>query len=139
MCRWTNRIPADASLRSRCPRWRARGSHVLSEVGRLIQQSIRISAVSARYGGEEFVNCLSETDTPGAERAAERIRSAIEAFPFKLDENTIQVKISIGIAIAPEHGKDLKSLVAAADRALYCAKETGRNRVCVAEDSDSAE
>jgi len=112
------------------------GSHVLSEVGRLIQQSVRVTDVSARYGGEEFISYLSETDTAGSEMAAERIRSAIEAFAFKLDETSIQVTISVGIAIAPEHGTSLKALVATADRALYRAKETGRNRVCLAEASE---
>ena len=108
------------------------GSHVLAEVGRLIQQSIRIADVSARYGGEEFLSYLAETDTAGVELAAERIRSEIEAFPFVLDDVSIHVNISIGIAIAPRHGENIKTLVAAADKALYQAKETGRNRVCIA-------
>ncbi len=108
------------------------GSHVLAEVGRLIQQCIRVSDVSARYGGEEFLSYLAETDTKGAEVAAERIRSGIEAFSFTLDDVSIQVTISIGIAVAPMHGKSIKALVAAADQALYQAKGTGRNRVCIA-------
>jgi diguanylate cyclase (GGDEF)-like protein len=49
---------------------------------------------------------------------------------------TIGVKISIGIATAPEHGTELKALVKAADEALYRAKETGRNKVCLAGESD---
>lgn len=108
------------------------GSHVLAEVGRIIQHSIRIADVSARYGGEEFLSYLAETDTPGLEFAAERIRSDMEAFEFVLDDVSIRVTISIGIAVSPRHGKSLKELVAAADRALYRAKETGRNRVCLA-------
>lgn len=108
------------------------GSHVLAEVGRLIQQSIRIADVSARYGGEEFLSYLAETDTAGVELAGERIRSEIEAFPFVLDDVSIHVTISIGIAVAPRHGENIKTLVAAADQALYRAKETGRNRVCIA-------
>lgn len=109
------------------------GSHVLSEVGGIIQRALRIADVTARYGGEEFLGYLAETDIPGVELVAERIRAAVEAHPFMLDDVTISVQISIGIAVAPEHGTDIKSLVAAADRALYRAKETGRNRVCVAE------
>ncbi len=108
------------------------GSHVLAEVGRLIRQSFRISDVSARYGGEEFLSYLAETDTTGAELVGERIRSEIQAFPFILDEVSIHVTISIGIAVAPRHGENIKTLVAAADQALYRAKETGRNRVCSA-------
>lgn len=108
------------------------GSHVLAEVGKIIQHSIRVEDVSARYGGEEFLSYLAETDVQGVEVAAERIRSDIEAFAFVLDEVSISVTISIGIAVAPGHGKDIKTLVAAADQALYRAKESGRNRVCIA-------
>jgi len=108
------------------------GSHVLSEVGRIIQHAIRSADISARYGGEEFLSYLAETDTPGAELAAERIRGAIEAHAFVLDDVSIRVTISIGIATAPGRGKSLKGLVAEADRALYRAKEEGRNRVCIA-------
>jgi len=108
------------------------GSHVLAEVGRIIRHGIRIEDVSARYGGEEFLSYLAETDIPGVELAAERIRSEIEAFPFVLDEVSIHITISIGIAVAPRNGESIKALVAAADQALYRAKETGRNRVCIA-------
>ena len=108
------------------------GSHVLAEVGRVIQESVRIADVSARYGGEEFLSYLAETDEAGVGVVAERIRSGIEAFPFVLDDVTIHVNISIGIALAPSHGESIKALVAAADQALYRAKETGRNRVCIA-------
>lgn len=108
------------------------GSHVLAEVGQIIRQGIRVADASARYGGEEFLSYLAETDVEGVERAAERVRSDIEAYSFVLDEVSIHVTISIGIAVAPGHGADMKTLVAAADQALYRAKETGRNRVCIA-------
>jgi diguanylate cyclase (GGDEF)-like protein len=107
------------------------GSHVLAEVGRLIRESIRAVDVAARYGGEEFVAYLSESAMLGAAQAAERIRRAIESHPFTRDGVTIQVTISIGVALCPEHGRDIETLVRRADRALYRAKETGRNRVCL--------
>ncbi len=107
------------------------GSHVLAEVGRLIRESIRAVDVAARYGGEEFVAYLSESSLPGATQVAERIRKSIEGHPFTLDGVTIQVTISIGIASCPEHGRDIQALVGRADHALYRAKETGRNRVCI--------
>lgn len=106
------------------------GSHVLAEVGRIIRDGFRSADVSARYGGEEFVTYLAETDVDGAELAAERIRSAIEAHTFVLDDVSIHVTISIGLATTSGHGGSVKELVGAADRALYRAKETGRNRVC---------
>ena len=108
------------------------GSHVLAEVGRIIREGIRVEDVSARYGGEEFISYLAEADRAGVELAAQRLRGQIEASPFVLDDLSIHVTISIGVAVAPKHGKDIKTLVAVADQALYRAKETGRNRVCVA-------
>ncbi|MCP3979390.1 MAG: GGDEF domain-containing protein [bacterium] len=109
------------------------GSHVLTEIGELIRASIRVADVSARYGGEEFVSYLAEVDSDGALPVAERIRAAVESHAFTLGGTTIGVTISIGVGHAPLHGQDLNSLVGAADRALYRAKQTGRNRVCVAD------
>jgi two-component system cell cycle response regulator len=108
------------------------GSHVLAEVGKLIRESLRARDVSGRYGGEEFNTYLSEVDAHKAFVAAERVRLVIASHPFSLDGNTIRVTISIGVARYPEHGSDIKTLVARADRALYDAKESGRNRVVLA-------
>ena len=107
------------------------GSHVLAEVGRLIRESIRVVDVSGRFGGEEFVSYLPEAPLAAAHQVAERVRSAIERHSFTLDRQTIDVTISIGIALSPDHGREITTLVAQADRALYRAKESGRNRVCV--------
>lgn len=107
------------------------GSHVLSEVGKVIHDAIRCADVSARYGGEEFVSYLAETGTTGARMAAERIREAVEEHSFVLDDRSVRVTMSIGVASAPEDGTTLKELVGAADEALYRAKATGRNRVCM--------
>lgn len=108
------------------------GSHVLAEVGGIIRHCIRNADVSARYGGEEFISYLAETDQAGAHMAAERIRKSIEDHTFVLDDVSIGVNISIGVSTAPQHGTTLKELVGKADAALYQAKETGRNRVCIA-------
>ena len=107
------------------------GSHVLSEVGRLISRSIRGADVAARYGGEEFIAYLPEADGAGAVQVAERIRMAIESNEFTLDGKTARATISVGIGLFPGHGGELKALVARADQALYRAKEDGRNRVCL--------
>ncbi len=113
------------------------GSHVLSEVGWLIREGFRSTDVSARYGGEEFLAYMSEVTLEGGRQAAERIRSAVEEHPFtRTDERgrstTVRLTISLGVSEFPRHGSSLESLVAAADEALYRAKELGRNRVCVA-------
>jgi len=113
------------------------GSHVLSEVGGLIQQGLRSTDVSARYGGDEFVAYMSEVSLKGGAQAAHRIRSAVEAHSFtRTDESgrttSLRLTLSLGVSAFPRHGASLEALVAAADAALYRAKESGRNRVCVA-------
>ena len=113
------------------------GSYVLSEVGRLIREAIRSTDVSARYGGEEFLAYLAEVGLEKGMKIAERVRSAVEAHRFtRVDESgekrTLRTTISLGVSALPHHGQTLESLVAAADAALYRAKELGRNRVCSA-------
>ena len=107
------------------------GSHVLAGVGRLIRESIRTEDVAARYGGEEFIAYLPERTADEARRAAERIRRTIQKEPLTFEGVTIGVTISIGVATFPEHGRDIQSLVGRADKALYRAKASGRNRVCI--------
>ena len=109
------------------------GSHVLSEVGGVIDRAVRTADVSAVYGGEEFISYLAESDMEGALLAAERVRTAIEAHRFVYDGVEVRITISIGAATAPGHGTTIKELVREADRALYRAKGAGRNRVCAAE------
>jgi diguanylate cyclase (GGDEF)-like protein len=108
------------------------GSHVLAEVGKLIIDSVRRRDVAGRYGGEEFIAYLSEVDPNDALQAAERVRKAIATHPFTLDDKTVRVTISIGVAHYPVHGNDSKELIGAADKALYDAKNRGRNRVMLA-------
>lgn len=110
------------------------GSHVLSEVGRLIRESIRTVDVSARYGGEEFVSYFAEASIDEGRLAAERIRTAVANHSFTRNGVTIGVTISIGVAAAPRNGGDFETLVEAADRALYRSKDRGRNRVSAAGD-----
>ena len=107
------------------------GSHALAEVGRLIRESIRTEDVAARYGGEEFIAYLPERTSDEARRAAERIRRTIEKAPITHEGVTIFVTISIGVATFPDHGRDITTLVGRADKALYRAKNSGRNRVMV--------
>ncbi|HEY3383942.1 MAG TPA: GGDEF domain-containing protein [Vicinamibacterales bacterium] len=109
------------------------GSHCLSEVGRLIRECTRVVDVSGRYGGEEFVSYLPETDVENSVMVAERIRQTMEAREFRYNDIVYGVRISIGIAEFPAHGGDVESLITAADTALYCAKNQGRNRTIVFE------
>ena len=100
------------------------GDEVLRAVGNAIRASIRGTDVAARYGGEEFAVLLPRTDMSSAVRVGERIRIEIAT-----NSNLLRrVTASLGVAtLAP--GGDLASLVNQADKALYRAKQTGRDRV----------
>lgn len=107
------------------------GSHVLAEVGKIIRENIRKVDFAARYGGDEFLVALTEANSQGAQAFANRLRLRIEETIFKNDFFSLQLTASLGLAmINPfEVDIDARSLVRYADRALYKAKEGGRNRV----------
>ena len=86
-----------------------------------------------RFGGEEFTAVLPRTGHTEALRVAERLRRAMASTPVVIDaDTTVQISVSIGVAVLGKHGHDLTDLLAAADHALYRAKDTGRNRVTLA-------
>ena len=95
---------------------------------------VRQSDVVARYGGEEFAIILPETPLEGALVKAQRIRETIASHPF--DGRDTQplgsITVSVGIAAYPGVAPDATALIRAADRAMYEAKQGGRNRVCTA-------
>ena len=105
------------------------GDEVLSRMGRVLQESVYETDFVARYGGEEFVVLFPQADPAGVRKKAESIRRRIEAEKFTFGWNEIRVTASIGIAHYPVDGADGAALVAAADKALYRAKDAGRNRV----------
>jgi len=106
------------------------GDVVLRTLGGLIEDSIRGSDLAARYGGEEFAIVLYHTDGPGAYQIAERLRQAVEDCKVRDKGNVLYVTISLGVATFPhEVIHDSNDLVECADKALYKAKENGRNRV----------
>ncbi len=107
------------------------GSFVLSEVGKIVRENIRNIDVGARYGGDEFLIMLTETNREGAAIFCERLRKAISINHFRNDRDEIRLTASLGFAIT--HPKDCmtdaRSLVRAADLALYEAKRSGRDCV----------
>ena len=115
------------------------GDETLKKVAALIRGSLRKVDIVARYGGEEFVAVLPESVASTAHEVAERIRSSIARHDFKIYDSQTKVTVSIGIATFPDDvfpgGKpafydDLAfDLIRHADKALYRAKEEGRNRV----------
>jgi diguanylate cyclase (GGDEF)-like protein len=107
----------------------ARGDAVLRELAQRVQEQIREVDTFARYGGEEFVVVLPETTVEGATQLAERICVAVRREPFHTEgEESLEVTVSVGGAAFPAHGSSAATLMRAADRALYVAKNDGRDR-----------
>jgi diguanylate cyclase (GGDEF)-like protein len=105
-----------------------RGDAVLVELAARVRAQVRDVDTLARYGGEEFVVVLPETDRSGAVQAAERICAAVRRRPFGEDgEQPIDVTLSLGIAVFPDHGTSSTTLLRRADEALYSAKRGGRD------------
>jgi diguanylate cyclase (GGDEF)-like protein len=107
------------------------GDQVLIGVAGMLRSQVREYDVVGRFGGEEFVVLLPGADLPEARRVAERLRTRIGRMAVTADEAMITVTVSAGVALMSVHGDDLIELLAAADLALYRAKELGRNRVCI--------
>jgi len=106
------------------------GDVVLKTLGGLVKMVMRDSDLAARYGGEEFALILYHTKPQEAYNIAERLRKTVEQHKFKAGDLELSVNISIGVAsyYHPDI-TDAKSLIECADKALYRAKEEGRNRV----------
>ncbi len=104
------------------------GDLVLKEIALCIRKSIRLNDIPARYGGEEFVVIVPETSEQGALITAERIRTTIEQHVVVSLDRQLKVTVSVGCSAFPENAPSQQSLIDTADKALYVAKETGRNR-----------
>jgi diguanylate cyclase (GGDEF)-like protein len=105
------------------------GDQVLVKVADCFRKSCRDSDFAARFGGEEFVLLLEEADSHNALKFAERLREAITELSLSGIEQTITA--SLGIACLRPETQSLDELIIRADRALYEAKHSGRNRCCV--------
>ena len=103
------------------------GDVALRMIADSLRDELRGDDTAARYGGEEFAVILAHADAAGALVAAERLRMRIEALDIP---RVGSLTVSIGVANFPVHASTRDSLVLAADRGLYVAKRTGRNRVC---------
>ncbi len=115
------------------------GDAVLAGIASAMNALLRDYDITGRFGGEEFVILLPQTNAPGATRIAERLREKLSEIIIPINvgtvaESPLRVTVSIGVATLDGSRRDLDDMLAAADAALYEAKKTGRNRVCVLAD-----
>jgi diguanylate cyclase (GGDEF)-like protein len=104
------------------------GDDVIRMTAQKLMDTQRNTDISGRYGGEEFVVILIETGEDGALYFAERLRKTIEALTIEYEKNHINFTVSLGIAEYSNDLKDYNEWLECADRALYEAKNSGRNR-----------
>jgi len=111
------------------------GDRVLQEVGSLLRAQTRGEDIVCRYGGEEFLLLLPGTTLSGTKNRADVLRLAVEKMIVIQSNRTISqnITMSFGIALYPDHGSQWEEVARAADRALYRAKESGRNCVMIAD------
>ena len=104
------------------------GDEILKKVARTIKETFRLNDFVARYGGEEFAVMIDRIDSHYILDVCERLRAAIESINFTVDSEKIPTSASIGIAFS-KHSDTSKTLIGRADKALYLAKESGRNTI----------
>jgi diguanylate cyclase (GGDEF)-like protein/PAS domain S-box-containing protein len=109
------------------------GDAVMKEVGALLQKQVRGEDIACRFGGEEFLLILPGAPLEIAHRRAEHLRRAVSGLTVGFHGQALgSITVSIGVAIYPLHGSKAESVLECADKALYSAKESGRDRTVVA-------
>ncbi len=109
------------------------GDAVMREVGALLQKQVRGDDIACRFGGEEFLLILPGAPLEIAQQRAEHLRGAVSGLAVGFHGETLGgITVSIGVAIYPLHGSNAESVVECADKALYTAKESGRDRTVLA-------
>ena len=112
----------------------AAGDALLSELGRFLQSHIRGEDVACRYGGEEFILIMPDASLEAARQRAELLRQEANGLRVRDAAQTHEgITLSIGVAVFPQHGRTMETVLLAADAALYRAKQEGRDQVAVAE------
>ncbi len=107
------------------------GDSVLKWIAQCIMYSIRANDLAFRYGGEEFAVILPSTTVRGGRYVAERTRKSIENSVFEKGRYNLKITVSIGVSTCPDNANTVKDLILTADKALYKAKEAGKNKVVV--------
>jgi two-component system cell cycle response regulator len=109
---------------------------VLAETAKILLENAREVDMIGRYGGEEFIAILPGADEEDAALFAERVRSAVEQYVFRDEGKEIHMTVSAGVASGNGASGQPDELIKQADRALYVAKESGRNRIVRATEVD---
>jgi diguanylate cyclase (GGDEF)-like protein len=107
------------------------GDLVLQELGKIMKKCVRLADIVCRYGGEEFVIIMPGASESTVSKCGEEIRSKFQALTVVFENHEIHATLSLGVAIYPLHGSSVDEVFVHADRAMYRAKEEGRNRVVV--------
>jgi diguanylate cyclase (GGDEF)-like protein len=111
----------------------AAGDAVLRALGAVLSDNLRAEDIACRYGGEEFTLLMPTTARETARQRAEQIRDQASHLQVRHEGRSLDpITVSLGVAVAPDHGTTSTSLLQAADGALYHAKVTGRDRVIMA-------
>jgi diguanylate cyclase (GGDEF)-like protein len=116
------------------------GDVAIKAVAKVLKETVRVTDFVARYGGEEFAVGMVDSKSAGAEQMAERVRRTMaKTVITTIGGRDLSITLSIGVASFPEDTRNPADLLAAADAALYQAKRSGRNRVCLRKDIRSTE
>ncbi len=111
------------------------GDEVLRRTSTLLKKTVRNSDICGRFGGEEFTVLLPNTSQEQASHFAERLRTSIEEEVVNIEGYSIKYTVSIGVCEYKPHFESHTQWLKCADTALYCAKETGKNKIRVYEDT----
>lgn len=113
------------------------GDQIIHGIAQICMQNLRPDDLLGRFGGEEFVILLPETKIEDARNIAERLRTLLADTPFETEIGPIHTTISIGVALTNEtNSVTIDQLLSRADRAMYLAKQAGRNQVVIWEERD---
>ncbi len=111
------------------------GDASLKHLANVAKASLRNADILARYGGDEFIALLPHTTGEGANITAKRLRQNVEGAPLNMDDGEIHLTVSVGVTVLSSGDTPAAAdVLRSADRALYRAKNAGRNRVSIAED-----
>jgi len=105
------------------------GDAVLHDVSQAVQRGVGPDGIACRYGGEELAIFFPQKTAPAVITIAEEMRKDIEKTKTSFGRKTIQVTISVGVSCREQYSQSIVEVIKAADKALYTAKEEGRNRV----------